>query len=174
MPNTYTLISTTKLSSNATTISFTSIPQTYDDLILQFATRSNQTDGNDAFDSTLRFNGSAANLNHISLRGDGSGVNYNGNITDRMLRVTVPSNYTASTFSNVKIHIPRYKLTSINKIFYAESVVENNATGAAAILISGIWSQTAAITQLDIVSSGAGSPNFVSGSIASLYGIKNS
>jgi hypothetical protein len=173
MANTFTLISTASLSSTASNISFTSIPSTYTDLVLQFATRVQNTSSNDGWDTIIKFNGVATNLSFSSLRGDGTGVNWNAGITDRMLRTSVPSDWTASTFSNSRIYIPNYQ-SSFNKSFNVESVTENNATAAAAIIISGLWSNTAAITQIDLTASGAGSPGFVSGTIASLYGISKS
>lgn len=173
MANTYTLISGTTLVSSASSISFTSIPGTYTDLLLKFSTRADLTDSNDAFDTIIKFNTSASNLTFKSLRGDGSGVNYNS-LTDRMLRTTDPSNYTASTFSNVEIYIPNYA-SSNTKTFNVDGVVENNATSAPQIIISGAWSNSAAITGISIQPNTSGpAVNFVTGSSAYLYGIKNS
>jgi hypothetical protein len=169
MANTFELIaSSTVGSGGASSIDFSSIPSTYTDLQLNFSTRSNATDSSDSFDTIIKFNNSAANLVFKSLRGDGSGVNYNS-LTDRMLRTTVPSNYTASTFSNVKIYIPNYAGSS-NKCFDSDAVLENNATGSAQIFFGAMWSQTTAINQLTLVPN-AGS--FVQYSTAYLYGVKN-
>ncbi len=169
MPNTMTLIASYEAPSNVGSINFSSIPSTYTDLVLNFSTRSNSTDGADAFDTVIRFNNATTNLNFLSIRGDGSGVNANA-LTDRMLRTTDPSNYTASTFSNVSIYLPNYSNSSYNKSFSVDSVIENNATGSAQILIAGLWSQTTAINQLTLVPVG----NFVQYSSAYLYGIVSS
>ena len=170
MPNTMTLIASYEATGSVGSINFSSIPSTYTDLVLNFSTRSNATDSADAFDTIIKFNNATTNLNFLSVRGDGSGVNANA-LTDRMLRTTDPSNYTASTFSNVSIYLPNYSNSSYNKSFSVDSVIENNATGSAQILIAGLWSQTTAINQLTLVPN-AGS--FVQYSTAYLYGIVSS
>lgn len=170
MADTYFLIASTTLVSTTSSITFSSIPNTYTDLLLRFSTRANQNDSADAFDTIIKFNNSASNLTFKSLRGDGSGVNYNS-LTDRMLRTTDPSNYTASTFSTVDVYIADY-LSSNTKQFMVDGIVENNATSAAAILISGSWANSAAITQIAINPNTSGAAaSFVAGSSAYLYGI---
>jgi hypothetical protein len=170
MANTYEIISSVTVGAGGSaSIDFTSIPNTYKDLVLSFSTRSSATDSADAFDTIVKFNNSAANLTFISLRGDGSGVNYNS-LTDRMLRTTNPSNYTASTFSNVSMYIMNYAAIT-HKCYNIEGVVENNATSGAQVFMSGAWAQTAAVNQLTLVPNGG---SFVQYSTAYLYGIKNS
>jgi hypothetical protein len=74
---------------------------------------------------------------------------------------------TASSFSSGEIYIPNYA-GSTNKSYSIDSVTEQNATGALAELIAGLWSQTAAITQITLSSS-----NFQQYSTAYLYGVSN-
>jgi hypothetical protein len=166
------LIASSTLTSTASTISFTSIPQTYNDLVLRFSTRGNATDSADSWDSAIKFNTSSANQTFISLRGDGSGVNYNS-LTDRMLRVSVPSNWGSVIFSCGELRVVRYT-ESVSKAFSVDATISNNTSNQAAqIMIAGQWAQNAAVTQIDLVASGTGN-SFVSGSSVYLYGIKNS
>lgn len=172
MAETFTLIASTVLTSTTSSITFSSIPATYTDLLLKFSTRANQNDSADAFDTILKFNNSAANLTFKSLRGDGTGVNFNS-LTDRMLRTTNPSNYTASVFSNVDIYIADY-LSSNTKQFMIDGVLENNAPGSAQIFMSGTWANSSAINQIAINPNTSGAAaSFVAGSSAYLYGITN-
>lgn len=171
MANTVELIETKTLTSNTDNVTFSSIPQTYDDLWLKWSTRATSTDGADAWDTILKFNGSAANLTFYSVRGDGSGVNFN-NLSDRMLRVTVPSNWVANTFSNAQLYLPRYTNTSYNKTFFVDAAIENTATGGADIAIGGVWASSAAVTSIALV--GGNSSLFATNTSVSLYGIKKS
>jgi len=168
--NTYTLISGTTLGSTTASITFTSIPSTYTDLLLRFSTRADASSSNDSFDTIIKFNNSATNLTFKSLRADGSGVNYNS-LTDRMLRTTNSTDYTG--FSNVDIYIPNYA-SSNTKTFNVDSVMGSTAAGTGIIIISGTWSSSSAITQIAINPNGNTGANFVTGSSAYLYGIKNS
>lgn len=168
MANTVTLIETKTLVSAVNNVTFSAIPQTYDDLWLKWSTRSSATDGADAWDTILQFNGSSAGMNFYSVRGDGTGVNFNS-LTDRMLRTTVPSNWVANNFSNAQLYLPRYTNTSYNKIFFVDSAIENTAVGGADIAIGGLWSSTAAVTSIALVTNAG---NFVTNTSVSLYGIK--
>lgn len=156
----------------ASSISFTSIPSTYTDLLIKASLRSDKTDGNDSHDLILSINSSTANLSFISIRGDGASV-YSNTVTDRILRGIVPSNYTANIFSNIDIYIPNY-LSNLNKSFAVDTSVENNAVRGDLGYVAARWSQTSAISSLTLTPNGPSSPLFVQYSTATLYGIKNS
>ena len=140
----------------AASITFSSIPQTYTDLVIL---HSLQNAG--AYDIIkLSFNGSAANSSSRNLRGTGSaaasstdayavgGWSYNGNGS-----ITIP-NYTSSNY----------------KSFSVDTVSEVNATETRLGIVAGLWSQTAAITSISLaLNSGA---NFTQYSSATLIGIK--
>lgn len=170
MANTYSLLSTVRLSGGAaSSISFTSIPQGYTDLVLNMSLRATGTDSTDAWDMPMSVNGSSTIIT-ASLRGDGSGTNYNA-VTDRLLRQIVPSNWTTGTFSNGQIYFPGY--TSSNyKVFDVKTIVEQDAAASAQILIAGAIATTSPITSLTFTVTGGS--NFAQHSSMSLYGIKNS
>ena len=153
----------------AASIDFSSIPATYTDLKLVMSARSTSTGVNRG--SYVAFNGSSTNYTDRYLQGSGSAATSGsaagtGNI---YLGETGGSGATVSTFSNQEIYIPNY--TSANyKSVSADSVAETNASAQYMSLNTGLWSDTAAITQVTLTLSG----NFAEFSSATLYGIKSS
>jgi hypothetical protein len=73
MANTYTLIESQVLGSSAASVTFSSIPATYTDLVLKVSVRSNRAAGFDNID--IRFNGdSASNYSRTIISGNGEEV----------------------------------------------------------------------------------------------------
>ena len=170
MANTFTLIaSSTVGSGGASTIDFTSIPQTYTDLCLKLSGRlSSGSYGN----MQVTFNGSTSGYSNRYLQGDGSSASSaSGNTTSLYLAISNSSGGT-STFSSGEMYIPNYT-GSANKSTSTDSVQEDNATTGILRLIAGLWSNTAAITSISIFPEPAYG-NIVQYSTAYLYGIKNS
>jgi hypothetical protein len=170
MATTYEAIATVTVGSGgAATIGFTSIPQTYTDLVLKFSLRSNVTSGNDPYDLILTLNATSTISSKV-LRGDGSSALSNS-ITNRILRAgAVPSDWTSNTFSNGEIYIPNYTGSNY-KSWSSDAVQENNATLTGMSLVAGLTSITAAISSITIAPYAG---NFVQYSTATLYGIRNS
>lgn len=163
MANTYKLIEAKTLSSSQSSVEFTSIPQTYNDLLVKVSLRGDST--YDLF--WIRFNGVSTNLSGKSLQGDGSSV---ASFSEAPYGRSLTSSYTASTFGLTDIYIVNY--TSSNyKSISIDSVSEQNAAGAYQTLGLGLWSSASAITSIQFVPNGG---NLVSGSTFYLYGIKNS
>jgi len=167
MANTYTLIASNTVGSGGTAqVDFTSIPQTYTDLLLLNSTRGASGVGY----NLIRFNSSSSNFSTKEIQGNGSGVSSNSDTGGRAGSYNA-STFTASTFANDVVYIPNY--TSSNyKSYSVDTVMENNATEAYATLIAGLWSNTAAITSISFVTSGA--VNYTQYSTFYLYGISNS
>jgi len=169
MANTYTLISSVTVGSGGTaTMSFTSIPSTYTDLVLVTSTRTNRA-GNILDELNLTFNSNTSSYSWRRLLGEASASSDTG--SNRTVILSNGSTSTASTFDNSLVYIPNYS-SSNNKSFSVDSVMEQNATATARQLIVGLWSNSAAITQIDLTSSS--SSNFVQYSTAYLYGISSS
>jgi len=74
MPNTYTLISSNVLSSTAASVTFSSIPATFTDLVLRASIRGNGTQTPDVGVLNINSNG-ASNFSSTYLRGTGSAAN---------------------------------------------------------------------------------------------------
>ena len=148
----------------ASSVTFSGIPQTgYTDLVVKSSTQ--QTSTSVAY-ATLKFNGSSANFTYRSIEGSGSTAgSFNG--STGAFGVVNPSGYTANTFANIEFYIPNY--TSSNyKSYSSDSVTENNSTQSYADLIAGLWSNTAAITSIEIT---PGAGNFAQYSTFYLYGV---
>ena len=166
MPDTFVKIaSVTVGSGGAASMSFSSIPATYTDLVLKVSTRTNRAAATDGLE--IRLNGATTNHSGRRLTGDGttaaSSVSVYGN--------TDGNNATASTFGNAEIYIPNYAGSNY-KSFSMDTVSENNATANGMTLNANLWSQTTAVSSITIVMSDGTAFNQYSTAV--LYGIKNS
>ena len=162
MPNTYTLIaSNTVGSGGAATVTFSSIPSTYTDLLLKASARSSSSTGY----FTIEFNGSSSGYTSRDIYGTGSAA---GSQTDTIASArSNPSTYTASTFASSDIYIPNYAGSNY-KSLSVDTVQENNATAVTTEMLANLWSNTAAITSI-VLAQVSGS--FVQYSTFYLYGI---
>ena len=168
MANTYVKIaSTTVGSGGVASVTFSSIPATYTDLLVKASARQ----GSGGTEMQLTFNGSSTSFSNKRLYGTGSAT-ASDSVGTAFVSNTQSNDgsFTASTFGNGEWYIPNY--TSANyKSVSVDGVTENNATTALMMLTTGLWSNTAAITSITIT---AQIPNFVQYSSFYLYGIKNS
>lgn len=157
---TYALIERQTLGSATGTVTFSSIPGTYTDLIVVMSAA-----GSTYVNSIIRFNGdTATNYSATRLYGNGS--------------TATTARYNTETFSYIGdlttsicttiIQIQDYSNTTTNKSFLSRS-----STGTGGVDIwAGLWrkSPIAAITSIDLVAvSGA---TFTIGSTFSIYGIQ--
>lgn len=173
MPTTYQLIASNTLGSSAASVTFSSIPNTYTDLVLKWSARTDASGSQ--YDSIyLKFNGNSANYSRVTLRGNGaaaaSQIASNQTEANILISASAPTG-TANTFSNVELYIPNYA-GSTNKPFSSFSAQENNTTTAFIFANANLWSNTSAITSIALTPEIG--PNFVSGSSFFLYGIKKS
>jgi hypothetical protein len=157
------LIESKTLGTAAASIEFTSIPQTFTDLVVVCSLRGDQN-ANNGF-TNIGFNSSTSNFSTRFLQGDGSGAA--SSTGTRGIAYLSNAFYTSNTFDSTTVYIPNYT-GSTNKSFSADSVVENNATSGWQFLVAGLWSNTAAITSIQITPN---TGNFIAGSIISLYGV---
>jgi hypothetical protein len=175
MAYSFELIEAKTLGSNTNVVTFSSIPNTYTDLLLKASTR--QSGDADGYQMGIRFNGSSASeYSRRLLYSWGSGVGTGGAASENFARVAFAesSTYAANTFNNIEIYIPNY--TSSNyKSFSTDAINEDNATTVyAQSFYAGIWSNTATITSLSISEYSGSGTDFVTNSTFYLYGIKNS
>jgi hypothetical protein len=168
MANTYVKIASVTVGATpAATIDFSSIPATYDDLLLRVSLRTNNTDT----PVMVYFNTDYTDANYSVRRllGNGSAASSASFSAPYLVYANI-STYTATTFGNADVYVPNY-VGSTNKSVSADSVNENNATGAEAVLTAGLWSNTAVINAIRV---DALTGSFVQYSTATLYGIKKS
>ena len=169
MASTYTLISSQVLASSASTVTFSSIPATYTDLVIRASIRTDRAAVEDWL--FIKFNGVTTNRSYTRLTGSGSAVASGRSTTGIVLGETNAATSTSNTFSNQEIYIPSYT-ASQNKPMSGIGMQEDNAAAAYMMASAGLWSSTAAITEINLYPETG--PNFVTGSSFYLYGIKNS
>ena len=167
---TYRLIETATVGSGgAASIAFTSIPQTYTDLMMVMSIRTNRASVADY--AAVSFNSSTSSFSLRLLTGNGSTASSNSYTTSpdsRIVGQAVSDSSTASVFSNGSLYIPNYA-SSNYKSYSFDATRENNTSGNEMSLGAGLWSDTAAITSIAITS--WGSATLLQYSSASLYGI---
>ena len=165
MANTYVLISTVTVGSGgASTIDFTSIPATYTDLKLVCSLRNSGANNW----AGLIFNGSAASFTMKNIKAYATTAT-SQSVTDYIyVAQQNMSTDTSNTFSSVEVYIPNYTSNKYKSVSM-DTVGENNATESYAELTAGLWSNTAAITQIDLVE--RTNSGWQVGTIATLYGI---
>jgi hypothetical protein len=170
--NTYVQIGSTVTvgSGGAANIAFTSIPATYTDIVIKYSGRS--TDTGNYQNVNVKINAdTGSNYRSLLVYGDGSGVGSDTTTTTFLKFMYAPfSSATASVFGNGELYFPNYA-GSAYKSMSADTVTENNATGAGSVLTgltAGLWSDTSAITDLTLTPN---TGNWAQYSTASLYGI---
>jgi len=164
MPNTYTLIEAKTLTSNQSAIEFTSIPQTYTDLLVKFSGRSTRATFADV---VIRFNASTTGF--VNARYGASGASPFSNSSEWTNFSSDAAS--ANVFSNIDYYVFNYT-TSKYKTWSVDNSGENDGTGFVTTLGCGTWENTAAITSLklfDIADSSTN--NLKTNSTAYLYGI---
>ena len=153
----YIALATTTLGSAAATVTFSSIPATYKDLIL-IADCTHSTSS--AIDLDVRFNSdTGSNYSRVIMFGDGSGTASNA-ATENMLDV----GYTNNNKTAMIIQIMDYSATDKHKTVLARQ----STPGFLVMATAGRWANTAAINTLSFFPNGA---NWVSGTTVSLYGV---
>jgi len=162
MANTHKKLETVTVGAagGVSSISFTSIPQTYTDLVIKLSSRSS----NPYID--INFNGLATNFS--SLYGYGNGSSVGGGTQAKFLGVGSSTSNTANTFGNLEVIIANYA-SSHYKSYSAYSAQETNAASAEMHTVAGLWSNTAAITSVQIYPEGSGT--FAQYTTATLYGV---
>jgi hypothetical protein len=174
MANTYILIASNTLASAVSSITFSSIPATFTDLVLKVSYRTATGSGNTET-SQLSFNGvSTTTYSHTRMNQDGATVTSNRGSNETYGIILAAGNTntaTANTFGNTEIYIPSY-LVAQNKQHYAHFTAESNISNLSIGQTALLWRNTAAITSLTLASNSGN--NYLVGSSFYLYGVKNS
>ena len=164
---TMTLISSQTVGAGGVaSVTFSSIPGTYTDLIVKISARSDVSNLN--VGTTLSFNGSSTGFTNKYLQFNGSTVGSASGTN--LIGQTDGATATASTFENTEIYITNYAGANY-KSMSIDNITENNASGVSSNFTAQLWSNTAAITSLTLAPL---TNNFVQYSSFYLYGIKNS
>jgi hypothetical protein len=173
VPPAFESIATATGTGSSATITFSSIPSTYTSLQVRFMAKS--TFGSDnANQVRVRFNGdTAANYTFHNVYGDGSTTGTEGaaSQTYSQLRFLAPS--TSANILGVGImDVQQYASTSNYKTlrYFGGTDTNGNASIVSpAILGSGLWMSTSAITSISFICSAL---NWTTDTTFALYGIK--
>ena len=165
MAATYELIASQVLGSAAATVTFSSIPGTFDDLLIVGSVRTSRASLVDF--ATVAWNGSTANYSYRRLDADGSAVSSNSS-TGTSTVVVAGNTSTSNTFGSYEIYMPNYA-GSTNKSYSVTSMHETNAATALMEIRAFLWSDTSAISS--VVLESLNSANFVTNSSFQIYGI---
>lgn len=164
--NTYTAIATQTLGTAAASVTFSSIPSTYTDLVLVVQTKQSVASSY----SGIQFNSdTGTNYSNTLLYGNGSSAgsvrgSNNPKIYPLFNTYESTSNWMIST-----INIMNYANTSINKTVILRANDSSQVTQA----VVGTWRNTGAITSITYgtQTDGGGTAGLAAGSTFSLYGI---
>lgn len=169
---TYKLIDTKTVTSNTNTVSFTSIPDTYTDLVLWISARNAQNNYGGFF---MYFNNTYSGMTYRFMRGYDTSSTQTGVQSSTVDVMQFPiSGDTANTFSNAEVYITQYSSNAKTKFYRADSArITPNITsnGGSIRMANGRWDSTAVINRVDLFTD---TDNFLTGSKFWLYGIKNS
>ena len=166
MAKKFELIEAKTLATTTASVTFSSIPQTFTDLLVLVSARGDAGGQRDCY---ISFNGSTSNFSNKVL--DMSNNIVSSGTPARNIGAVSGTTTTANIFSNAAVYIPNYT-GSTYKSFSGDFVAENNAQSTNVILLSAqLWSDTAAITSIGFAPSGG---SFIQYSTFYLYGIKNS
>lgn len=165
------LISSQVLGTSASSVTFSSIPGTFKDLILRVSTRTTSA-GTGANSLRVYFNGSGATTNYSLTRLNGNGATAASAAftaqADGQFGWSPNDGSTANTFGSSELYIPSYT-SSTNKPFSGFGLSEDNSTTAQLAATADLFSNTSAITSLTVL----GSVDFKAGSSFYLYGLSS-
>ena len=175
MANTYALIASNTLGSNTASVTFSSIPQTYTDLILKISTRNDDTGKTETV--LLRVNGLTTNVySSAYFYASGTFTSYSRENAQTNINDGIRGNgntATSNVFSNNEIYIPNYTSSDSYKPISVFNAAEHNATDNNWIGVSANLVNTSdAISSITL--SNTTTKVFLTGSSFFLYGIKNS
>lgn len=170
-------IATATAAGGETTLTFTSIPATYQHLQIRGIYRDSRTSSSGGqLSLVLRFNNNTTDANYAAhtLQGNGSSATASGSTSYPYIGTGVstgPSNQTTTYGVNI-IDIHDYASTTKNKTIRSFSGSNQNSTTDSEQVIkleSMLWLSTSAINEIDI---NCLYVSFAAGSTFALYGIK--
>ena len=157
---TYDLLASTTLATSASSVTFSSIDQSYGDLIVIV-----NAAGSTTLEARIRINSdSGSNYNSVRMSGNGS------NATTALLAsqtsgfLSVIANATTGEAILIQVEIQDYTATDKHTSILARA--NQSATGTEATALR--WASTAAVTSTEILTS---TGNWAIGSTFNLYGI---
>ena len=162
MAKTYEPIATSTLGSAASSITFSSIPNTYTDLRLVLVGKGASNASGNTFEFTVNSD-TGTNYSRTQLKGDGATAS--SARTTSQTSISINTDKKLNSMYMVTLDVFSYA-GSTNKTILIEWSGDYNGEGNV-IRSVGLWRSTSAITSISFATTG----NFVSGDTATLYGI---
>jgi hypothetical protein len=173
MPSSRQLIASQVLGSSATSVTFSSIPGTYKDLVLRASVRLYIGDATQEQFFNVYFNSSGTtDFSSTYLRGyttaqsfrssSRANLNYNNTLADGA---------TADTFSSQEIYIPNYAGSASKPVSSSMAAIQNSTSSQSSVY-AGLYNSSSAISSITLVGP-SGSYTFVTGSSFYLYGLSS-
>ena len=155
-------------SGGAASITFSAIPDTFDDLVLVVSARVTNA-GIYEQDLAITFNSNTSNRSCRRLFANATSNGLSQSRSDLLIGQVVSALDATPSFSVTNVYIPGYK-AAVAKSYSSDSGQNaiNGTGGMWGNLIAGLWNDTTAISSIQVLSS---SGTFVQYSSASLYGI---
>lgn len=173
MANTYNLISKTTLSTATATVTFSSIPQTYDDLFLVMSAQTNYTSRGSVRVSFNGYTGNSPVAMALSAAGTSPTALYNpGGSGDFYIYPGASDNQNAAPGSS-DLYIPRYTSSSFFIPILGNTVVNQNGTSSNNYLTGDGILYNYAVAKTSILLQLFSGATFSANSNFYLYGIKN-
>ena len=160
---TYTPLQSIQLASSSASVTFSNIPQTYQDLVIVCTTKDTGSAGDSRVD--IQINGdTGSNYSMTWLYGNGSSAlsGRGSNSTE-----TSPGRSSSNNWNNSIINLMNYS----NSTTYKTILGRGNNPGATAWSGVCLWRNTAAITSVKVFAQNGTSITFDAGSTFDLYGI---
>ena len=164
------VIARTVLGSDAASVDFTSIPSTYENLIVEWVVRGTASTAWPWL--YCQVNGdTTSNYGSMTLHNSGSGAATDSQATTKWYcGYTVGATGTTGFAGSGRMWLPGYARTVFNKTFFSQFSAQYGANGNTAQVgtSQGAWGSTAAISSLSFTIETA---SFKAGSVFTLYGI---
>ena len=157
---TYTPLATRTLTGSAASVTFSSIPGTYQDLILVI-----ESQGTTTADARLTINGSSSAIyNYLRMSGTGSSATSGGGSNQTIGVISSQPFSTTSQAALLTLHFMDYSATDKHK----NVLVRGNAASTGVEAIIQRWASTSAITSILVFPS---TGSWATGGVFSLYGV---
>ena len=176
MPSAYNLIESVTLASTAAEINFTSIPQTYTDLVLKISDHIAVAAQTQTY-SYVKLNGNTgANYYNVAFYGRNSTASSIEDFGQTKFfddpYSTLADSAANATFTNKEIYIPNYTSSDKKQMKMDYSLVNGSAANSDLGMQGMLFNLSDAITSITLFNPSTGTFNV--GTTANLYGIKNS
>ena len=162
--NTYESIATTTLGSATATVTFSSIPATYTDLIVVLGIA-----GLSAVETPkMYFNGDTSALYTTTWISGHNTTAYSGRTTSQtsFYGIGAYNSGNSSGVSSIVIQVPNYSNTTT----YKSMLARNNSTDLSVDATVGLYRSTSAVSSISFIVHGGNT--YSTGTVFSLYGIK--